>query len=154
MKPSLGIVNNRQIHYITKAQYSDLSASLPDSNWMLFAIADQQQIPFLDALAKTCLDKGVLYICGAGKSGSQVDDAFDIEIVNRKIEANNDDYEDTPMTTWNNNFDEGFWFATTVAYNQLLPIETVVCINLTDHDYQDRISDLIHKINSGWLPED
>jgi hypothetical protein len=154
MTPSLGIVNKRQILYLSQAQYPDLSALLPDSNWMLFAIADREQVPLLDALAKTCLEKGVLYICGAGDSGSQIDDAFDIEIVNRKIAANNDDYDDTLMTTWHNNLEEGFWFATTVAYHDTIPIDTVVSLNLTEHDYQDRISDLINKINSGWIPED
>ena len=152
--PTIGKINDREIFYIDTINNPGWETVLPESNWSLFAIADDKQISQLDHLAKICLDKNVLYICGAGKASSRIDDAFDIEIVDRKIEANDDNYDNTPMTTWHNDFDEGFWFASTVAYHDIILINKLVCINLTDETYRERIVDLINKINNGWLPED
>lgn len=153
MNPYIGIVNDRQVFYFDKVQYSAIVDLLPKTDWVLFAIADNEQISMLDRLSKFCLDNGVLYICGAGEAASRIDDAFDLEVVDRKIAAEDENYSDVPMTTWHNNFDEGFWFAATLAYHETLLIDTVVCMNLTEKDYQSRIADLISKINGGWLPE-
>ena len=154
MNPPIGIVNNRQILYFDRAQFSNLSSWIPKSDWMLFAIADPEQEHLLEQLAKTCLNNGVLYVCGAGKAGSSIDNTFDFEIVDRKIEKGEDDYSDTPMTTWHEDLAEGFWYATTVASHDTLIIDTIVCINLTEHDYKSQLENLIDRINTGWLPED
>ena len=154
MNPYIGTVNDRQVLYFDKAHYSGLGDLLPKTGWVLFAIADNEQISILDSLSKFCLDNSVLYICGAGEAASRIDDAFDLEVVDRKTAVGNENYSDVPMTTWHHDFDEGFWFAATLAYHETLPIDTVVCINLTEKNYQSRIADLISKINGGWLPED
>lgn len=149
----IGKIKDREIVYLDTVNNAHLETALPESNWSLFAIADDEQIPQLGYLAKVCLDKNVLYICGAGQASSQIDDAFHIEICDRKIQADDDNYDNTPTTTWHSDFDEGLWFAATIVYHGMMSINTVVCINLTEINYKEKIVDLITKINHGWLPE-
>jgi hypothetical protein len=153
MNSFLGHVNNRQVLYFDKEQCSHLKTFLPTSNWVLFAIADKEQVPLLDTLAKACLDMGVLYICGAGDAAVKITEAFDLELISRKIEASDDDYDDVPMTACHTDFDKGFWFAATRTFHETCPLDNLICINLTKRDYQGRISELISKIKCGWFPE-
>lgn len=129
----------------------------PSKNWMLFAIADKDQLAALYSFAEKCLDLGVLYICGAGEACSEIDDAFDMVEVDRKLaslkrDLKQEDFDDSPMTTWHHDFDEGFWFSVTTAYHERELINKVVVANLTDNNYELIIKDLIARINSGWLP--
>ena len=149
----IGKIKDRQILYLDPINNSGWETLLPENNWALFAIADDKQKSQLEHLAKVCLDKNVLYVCGAGEASSSVDDEFDMEIVTRKIEVNDANYDDTPITTWHEDFSEGFWFATTVTYNDTEIIDKVVCVDLTEQKYKEKILELIDNINAGWLPE-
>lgn len=150
----LGQVNNRDILYLTSINGLNTIRDILDNwNWLLVAIADNKQEFLLNGLARECLDHKVLYVCGLGEAGSKIDLEFDLEIVNRKIETNSEDYSDTPVTISHESFDEGFWFATTSACHDYVTIEKVVCINLTNKEYKSLIAVLIKNINEGWLPE-
>lgn len=126
---------------------------------MLFAIADRDQLGMLHAFAEKCLELDVLYICGAGEAGSEIDDTFDMVIVDKKLasltrDLTQGDFEDSPMTTWHQDFDEGFWFSATVAHHEREFIDKLVVANLTANSYEIIVNELISKINSGWLPSD
>jgi hypothetical protein len=58
------------------------------------------------------------------------------------------------MTSWHQDFSEGFWFALTTANYENLPIETVVVANLTRDSYLPTIQRLTKQIAEGWLPPD
>lgn len=62
------------------------------------------------------------------------------------------DFDDSPMTIWNDDFDEGFWFSVTSACHEREIIDKVVVANITEESYEVRIKDLVAKIRSGWLP--
>jgi len=109
------------------------------------------------------LDSNVLYTCSAGQLGSDTEDYFDEEIVWRQVQIEErtgkpQDYETSPMTTFHRNFDEGFWFATSVAnaiaFDEYIPIDKVVCIDMTQQGVKKYLEALIDKINKGWLPSD
>jgi hypothetical protein len=139
----------------------DLSKILefPDKNWLLFAIADKDQQGILYTFAEKCLDSGVLYVCGAGEACGEIENAFDLAEVDRKLvhlkrDLKQDDFDDPLMTTRHDDFDEGFWFSATVAHHALEPINKIVVANLTVNNYEFIIKDLVVRLNSGWLPSD
>jgi len=149
---TLGKIIDRQILYLIPEQNSSWAPFLPESNWLLFAIADNPQISKVYELAKICRAKNVLYLCSASEAANEIEDIFDFEFVNRKVQTGDENYDDTPITTKHEDFDEAFWFASVVAKHEIQRIDKVICINLTDHDYKERIMHLIGKINKGWLP--
>src|SRR5687768_8158060 len=115
MSSKIGKINERTIFYLEVTSNVAWSNSLPNDNWILFAIADNEQISHLKGLAKECLDKNVLYVCCAGTAADSIHLAFDLEIVRRKVASNDDNYDDTPITTGHEDLNEGFWFASTAA---------------------------------------
>jgi hypothetical protein len=159
----LGEYNNRQIFYTNVRTDINWFDKLPSSNWLAFTIADSTDKEILSDTTKKCLDKNVLYTCSTGQLGSDTEDYFDEEIVWRKVQIEEQtgkpqDYETSPMTTFHRNFDEGFWFATTVAnataYDEYISIDKVVCIDMTQQGVKKYLLELIDKIKNGWLPSD
>ena len=156
MLVNCGYVNGRDILYCDLENDFTKIDEFPTKNWLLFAIADKAQVELLYSFAEKCLDKNVLYICGAGEACAEIDNAFDLVIVDRKVASLNrdltqNDFEDSPMTIWNDDFDEGFWFCLTTASHEKEMIEKVLVANITDKSYEDRIKALAIKIKSGWF---
>ena len=161
MKPKiekLGIskTNNREVYYISTStvEWYDL---LPDDNWLVLPIVDRKETELINFISNACLKRNVRYICTLGKECEYVHDSFDETILIRRIKNNlpfdsPDDFEYEPMTTWHNNFEEGFWFGLIVAFDDNFEIDKVVCLDLTN-DYKETIRELLGKINSGWLPD-
>lgn len=159
----IGELNDRQIFYINVRGDLHWFDKLPSSNWLVFTIADTADKELLNDTTKKCLDSNVLYTCSVGQLGSDTEDYFDEEIVWRQVQIEErtgkpQDYETSPMTTFHRNFDEGFWFATTVAnataYDKYIPIDTVVCVDMTERGVRKYLIELIDKIKSSWLPSD
>jgi len=153
----LGKINNREIEYFKPEDLKSLIGKLPNDNWILLAVANIEQTKEINELSAICFDHNVRYVCGTGSGGTIVDDYFDEEYLIRLFRAGkeptDENLENMPMTVWNENFEEEFWFAVCVANEEKVELNKVVCINLTDVDYEKKISDLIKKINSGWLPD-
>ena len=128
------------------------------NNWVLYVLADNPKLSILDAFAESCIDKDVLYVCTAGNAGSEIDTLFDLNIVMREIDGRKMPSwygeDDTLMTSWHAELEEGFWFATNVSFNDRLPVEPVLVVNMTDDNLQSIIADLTRKISSGWIPPD
>lgn len=153
------IINDRKILYLQlKDNLEDLkSAAL--TNWIVFVIADDINLPILEKLADMCIDNDVLYMCATGKVCSQVDDLFDMNMVMRDIEGRPKPSwykvdNDVLMTTWHYDFDEGFWFCSTQANYEGYKIDTVLVANLTEIDYLPKIQELTKLIAEGWHPPD
>ncbi|MBP6215282.1 MAG: hypothetical protein KA399_03695 [Chitinophagaceae bacterium] len=159
----IGELNDRQIFFTNVRVDLHWFDKLPSSNWLAFTIADTADKELLSDTTKKCLDSNVLYTCNAGQLGSDTEDYFDEEIVWRQVQIEErtgkpQDYKTSPMTTSHRNFDEGFWFATTVAnataYDEYIPIDKVVCIDMTQQGVKKYLLELIDKIKNGWLPSD
>lgn len=150
---------NRRILYLDIRQDLQEFERAELGNWILFVIEDNIWNPILRKFAEMCLDKEVLYVCAAGKACSEIDDLFDFTMVDRLMDGGKlpswyQSDDDVLMTSWHHNFEEGFWFAATVANYEDFPIETVLVVNLTSDDYLPIIQDLSEKIAGGWLPSD
>jgi hypothetical protein len=152
-------VNDRRILYMDIADDLKEFAGMTLTNWMVFVITDESKLHIMEPFAELCIDKGVQYMCATGKAGSAIDHIFDIAMVMRQIEGRPlqlwyTKEEDCLMTTWDEDFEEGFWFATSAAFYDDLIMETVVVVNFTTESYYDKIVRLSEQINSGWLPSD
>ena len=159
----IGEYNDRQIFYTNVRTDINWFDKLPSSNWLAFTIADTADKELLNETSMMCLDKNVLYTCSAGQLGSDTEDYFDQEIVWRQVQIEEQtgkpqDYETSPMTTSHKNFDEGLWFAIqsayATAYDKYIPIDKVVCIDMTQRGVKKYLTDLIKRIQNGWLPSD
>jgi hypothetical protein len=152
-------INNRKILYLDIKDNLNELANADFTNWVLFVIEDDATNPILWSFAELCIDKDLLYMTAVGKACSKIDDLFD-EVMNvkefqgRQLPSWMKSSEDVLMTSWDHNFNEGFWFITTVANYEGLLIDTVVVANLTPNDHCPIIRELTEKINKGWLPSD
>jgi hypothetical protein len=152
MLAQTGIINNRDVLYLSTTECEEWFNFLPDKNWVVLVIANKSEIHQLERVAKECLNRNVLYVCGTGEAASEIDDEFDMGIVNRKIAAESDDYGDTPMTVFDTSLEDELWFAIFVAVHETEAIAKIICINLTPEDLKDEISRLVTKMNTGWIP--
>lgn len=159
----LGQIGDRQVFYCTIRSDTNWSAKINIENWIAFTIADEEDEELLPELVTKCIEKGVCYAYSAGLLASKTEDYFGEEIVRRQVNKEQttgqlQDYERAPMTAFNINFDEGFWFAATVAQqiiNEEYILSTqVICIDCTSRKVRGHLINLIEKLNSGWLPED
>lgn len=128
-------------------------------NWLAFTIADNADKELLKEVVKSCLDKGVCYACSAGMLAGLTEAHFDEEIVYRAVleEEATDipyDYDNSAMTSAHRNFNEGFWFATSVAADGHKVFNNVVCIDLTTQGVKGHLTELIRKINDNWVPSE
>jgi hypothetical protein len=147
---------NRDVYYIS-TKTDNWTNFLPTNNWLALPICDHRDTELLDKVAHSCLDNNVTYICTVGQECELTHDWFDETILERRIKSGQpvdtpDDFEDEPMTTWHNDFEEGFWFALTSAYEGDKEINKVVCIDLTNSNHKEKLNSLLTRINKGWLP--
>jgi hypothetical protein len=152
-------INHRHIFYIDIYENFEEYLTVDVKNWVLFIIEDNPHNPYLLPFAEWCIDKDVLYVCAAGKACSEVDDLFDLAIVTREMDGRQlpswmNTPEDVLMTTWHHDLEEGFWYATSFATYEEMPIDMVLIANMTQTNYVPIIEELTVRINNGWLPPD
>lgn len=149
----LGTINNRTVQYLDIKQKPFWVESLPQVNWLLFAIADQYEVELFEQISADCIKHSPVYVCSAGLCALEFDFIFDEDIVADALSKYQQlpyDYEDM-ISTIHYDFDEGFWFATSAAQHPSRAIDQVICLDLAG-TYQTRILELIQLINSGWIP--
>lgn len=155
----LGEINRREVFYLQTRSVKKWTDQLPSKNWLAVFIGNQGDIDHIDDIARQCLKKNVVYVCVLGQKRQAIENAFDFAIVGEKIEkgesvSSPDDFENSPMTTVHEDFEEGFWFAMVVASHPKMDIEKVICIDFTEKGEIERLKTLVTKIHSGWLPSD
>ncbi|MEM6719046.1 MAG: hypothetical protein AAF611_07020 [Bacteroidota bacterium] len=155
----IGRIRKRKIYYVQIRNNSEWKSSLPKNDWVAFTIANEEDEELIPSLVKVCIDKNVSYTCSSGTLAHKTENYFDEEIawigVDYEMRTKQKfDYEKSPITTAHNNFGEGFWFATTLAYDDNFDIDKVVCIDFTKRKVKRHLINLIEKINNGWLPND
>lgn len=155
----IGKINNRDVFYISTNDNSNWLDLLPTEKWVVFTIADKENKEILSESTAKILNKNVTYTCSAGELAGLTEQYFDEEIGWRGVQyeeksGKDYDYEQSPMTTMHRNFGEGFWFASTLAHDGEKEINKVVCIDFTTRKVKKHLTELIGKINNGWLPSD
>ena len=155
----IGKINDREICYISTKDNSDWFNLLPTEKWVVFTIANQENKEVLSESTVRILDKNVTYTCSAGELAGLTEEYFDEEISWRGVQYRQKtgkeyDYEQSPVTTMHKNFSEGFWFSAVLANDGYIEIEKVVCIDFTTGKVKKHLTELIEKINNGWLPNE
>lgn len=151
----LGKVGRRPIYYLAIRNNRAWRKSLPNGEWVVFTIANEEDEEMIYPVAKACIDHKVGAICSAGELAYRTEQAFDDEIVWRNLDKHDSSIkdEDMPVTTASNNFDEEFLLATTeMGAYQSSPL--LVCIDMTKKKVRSYLQALIPKINAGWLPSE
>lgn len=148
----IGQINERKIiyikHDIAKAWFKDL----PDKSWLLFVMTGNDDRNIFSEINRRAIDNNVVYVCSVGLNCELFHDNLDEYIVIREVE--NEYLPDCHiMTTWHDDFDEGFWFAATAANGDDREINKVVCLDITNDNLKPKLIELTKKRRSGWLPE-
>ncbi len=156
---TLGHIRGRTVTYVNVRQTPDWAAQLPDSQWLVFSIANAEDRALLEEVVPICLNHAVAYCCAAGELASLTDDLFDEEIVWRAVKGTEQtgveyDYSTSPMTTWHTHFSEGLWYAATVAEVPGQALTHVVCLDLTQRGVRGHLKELTEKIQNHWVPSD
>lgn len=155
----IGKINRRKIYYVQVRNNPEWKDSLPKNEWVGFTIANKEDEELVPPAVKICMDKNITYNCSAGTLAQRTEQYFDEEFVGRAIDyeirtKKKFNYEYTLMTTAHENFSEGFWFATTLAYDAYQETDKVICLDFTKRKVKKHLTGLIEKINNGWLPND
>ena len=152
-----GTINDRKVLYFDIKDNLNEIEKIELESWGTYVIADDVSHPLLVRYAEMAIDKNLLYMSATGKVGSEIDDLFDSLIVQRENEGMNlpiwyRDKDDVLMTTWHDDFEEGYWFITSVARYEDFPIKAVVVVNFTQISRFEEIQDLTVRIRSGQFP--
>lgn len=150
---TLGQVNNREILYLCTKNTKNWDEQLPVNNWVALIVGDDRDIDRIADIAEKCLEKNVCYVCAIGQQCELIHDIFDELIVKREIAKRGninspDDFENSAMTTWHNEFEEGFWFATSAAFHEYTEIKEVICLDMTEEGKRQDLFDLTVKLKT------
>lgn len=147
---------NRETFYV---QFDELKIDeLPNSNWVCFAIANEQpnEIVFKQ-FVRTCIEKDLFEFKAFGQFGETLHLDFDLEMV--EMEVNEGHSEIEVMTTGNNGTDlaNTFWEcygATCLPDRADYDKIKVVCVNFDKNNYLMKLTDILKRFNRNWLPKD
>jgi hypothetical protein len=147
---------NRTVYYIdsTKKWWW---RNLPEKNWvgMIFS-GDSKKIK--KTIIKYCLNKNISHITVVWRYADGIESDFDSEIVGRKIESweypsNDDAFNDSPCTTSNEEFKEGFWYCCYTAFWVWdESIKNVVCVDWTWKIESNVLKKIVKKFNTWYIP--
>lgn len=149
----IGRINRRKVYYVQVRNNIEWHMALPNRDWIAFTISNKEDEELIPPAVKICLDKNVSYTCSAGEFATMTEKYLDEEISWRALGYKQEigkvfDYDKSPITTAHQNFDEGFWFASTVPHDDNFKIDKVVCIDFTKKKFKRHLFELIEKINS------
>ncbi|MFM6975913.1 MAG: hypothetical protein ACKOW2_03585 [Sphingobacteriaceae bacterium] len=161
MMEVLGQIEDCRVCYLNINKERNWSDCLSGQLWAVFTISDEDGIEVLQPVIQICLDKKAVYICSAGRNGDLTEQLFDECIVDRGIEEEvitglEFDYKQSPITTSHTNFNEGFWYAATIASFQFDDPFDLICIDFTQLGVKKHLKSLIAAINSdeNWQPSE
>jgi len=146
----IGKIKHRKIYYLQIRNNQNWKSELPSKDWIAFTIANLEDEELIATSAKILFEKNVSYTCSAGEFGTQTEDYIDEEISWMEIV----EPIEFVMTTSHKNFNEGFWFATTVAKKENYDLDKIVCLDFTKKKVKRYLKKLIEKINNNWIPSD
>ena len=150
----LGNINNREIIYQKHGLEVNWAKTIPNNNWLLFALVESDNTDILDEVARKVIDNNVCYICCAGTSGKKMHDLIDENLVIRDLEIEKHFLPSHQViTTWHESIEDGLWFALNCAFNETVIIEKVYCLEIDKSSSKKSIEELIDKFSAGYIPE-
>ena len=137
-------INDREIIIVKYATDENWIKSIPNSNWLCILVDNDRQRRYLNEVISKIIDFNVCYVCTIGQSCEKTHDLIDEEIVFREVDI---DKLYLPnhniMTTWDNDFAEGIWFAIFAAHHEKVSIDKVVVLDMTNGNELNKINNLL-----------
>lgn len=150
-----GYINEREILYQKHDLEINWSNNLPDSNWLLVAFVEINNLRILDEIARKIIDKDVCYASCIGTFGEKMHDLIDENLIIRETEIENLHFPTHQvLTTWHKDFAKGLWFALFSAFHETESIDKIFCLDIGKDSNKEVIAKLIDKFNKGYIPED
>lgn len=149
------IINDREIVTIKYTTEENWIKNIPKSNWLCILVDNNRQQTHLDEAVSKIINNDVCYVCTVGQSCEKTHDLIDEEIVFREVDIEKLHLPNHHiMTTWHNDFDEGFWFALFAAHHDKVSIDKVVVLDMTDSIELHRIEKLLVDLKANGQKKD
>jgi hypothetical protein len=152
----LATINNRKVFYQSYSTELPWSKNFPTENWLAFVIAANQPKTKLFEISNKLIDQNACYVCATGEQGELLHDIIDEEIVYRKVDPDYE-FDYLPpfdiMTSWDNEIEEELWFAIYVANDDVINIDTIVCLDASESSVETHIRELLSRFNKGYVPD-
>ncbi|MBK7712541.1 MAG: hypothetical protein IPJ37_17445 [Bacteroidales bacterium] len=155
----IGISNDRLVYYLNLENLENWDDLLPQDNWLALLLNDSSEINSIVPIAGKIIDKKVNFVCIVGHDCEQIHDIFDRVIIEKRIKnglsiASPDDFLDEPLTTWDENLENGLWFSIMCAYHDYKQIENIVCIDISKSGRENELIRIFRLISAGWIPNE
>ncbi|MDB5089919.1 MAG: hypothetical protein JWR09_3913 [Mucilaginibacter sp.] len=147
----IGTNKGRAVFYQRHNKNDNWSKDFPKENWLLFVIIKSKDETELSEISTKAIENNACYVCCSGPNCELLHDTVDYDIVIREIE-NLYLPPFTIMTSWNDNFEEQFWFSMYVAQNDPEIINTIVCLDASMNSLERELEELLKRFNKGYIP--
>ena len=137
-------INNRNIFYASVNSPNWLQ-ELPGWKWILLPFGNEPNVPQIIELVDKCLAYNPSYICALGKSCELIHDICDESLVENNIKTGIDYF---PITTWDNELNEGFWFALFCACNDDPEVDKLILVDFTEEGVKQIIVKALLEVNA------
>ena len=128
-------INNREIRVVKYSTEKNWLQELPSQNWLCVLCVNNTARNYLDEVFSKIIIRDVSWVCTIGEQCELAHDLLDEEINYREC-------EEPPlylpkngiMTTWDNDFAEGIWFAIYATHVYPTDISTVIILDMTGNE--------------------
>lgn len=151
----LGKIALREIYDISVVEDQNWWKQLPKNNWIAFTINTVETVQLVPLAARRCIQKRLVYGCSTGECAEIMYNFFDMEFhILAKSPTENNDINESIMTSTHENFSEGLWTASSFGERSLAHCQKVICLDFTERRVKQHIQEVIIKTNEGWIPSD
>lgn len=155
----IGRINRKKIYYIQIRNNPNWKSDLPKNDWIAFTIANEEDEELIPPIVQICIDKNVSYTSSTGEFASGTENYFDEEIEWRKVDCeiqNKEKFDNKNLITTisDENFEDAFWFASTLIHDDNSVLDKIVCIDFTKRKIKNHLIKLIEKINADFVPNE
>lgn len=152
----------KEVFYISIRHDKDWAEKLPDKDWQVMVIYNEENNEIKEAIVENCLKKNVQYFSLTWKYLSSIDREVDHQIVTWVLEkigeerySTTEDFKDSPMSSKNENLAEAFWCSLySPLYNEGDQPSLVICLDFDSKKNNDILKELLIKFNKWLFPED
>jgi hypothetical protein len=153
----IGTCGDRELYYINTETNGNWPESIPQEEWSVVVLIEQQDEKKIEQIAQACLKNMVVYISATGKESKWAHDWFDKTMLANKVREGKpiktaDNWEYDPMTVWDDSITEALWFSIYTAHNEYRSTKKIVFLQGHGESVQLQLSNLLEKFNSGFIP--
>ena len=117
-------INGREVIAINYSTEANWLKDIPKKKWLCILVNNNRERRYLEEIISKIVDHDVCYVCTVGEGCELTHDLVDEEISFKEAEIENRHLpKHLIITTWHQDFQEGFWFAFHAARHEEVEIE-------------------------------